>query len=570
MGQIVQKLIIGTKNIQWIPLIVVISVCGLMLTPIGEYWSEGERLLCYAVTSISLLAFGISLFGRNSMPWSWFDTLILLFFLYSLGNAYVLSTTSIAHSSMLFCTCIALYFSLRVLTATWKADWDILVYLLAFVGSMEALWSMGQLLYACFAPTHSGLISGSFINPGPFGCFLAIILSVCTSHYLKHRNKLLGFAIILMLIMLPASWSRTAIIAHVVVLLLLFWKKIKRFWPYILCIGLLLVTGVYFLKQGSADSRMFMNLISIREWTERPWLGHGIGNYISTLAQGQVDYFSANPESEFAQRVGTTSLAFNEYLRIAVEEGLIGLSLYIAIISLALWHLYRQQSPLAYGLIALCIVSLFSYTLSLQAFLLLAVLFAAFSANNREQAEERHAHRIFIVGITSVCVFLGAFFCRLVDSHLQANKCYRGNYVESYYEMLPYKTDNREFLFKFGKVLREMGRYNDSNAILRMSTQLDTDPMAYIVMGRNYEDMNMVTEADSLYQRAFFLQPNRVYPLYRQMKLYESQCDTSRLAQKAEEILGLHTKINSLAVQQMRHEADSIKNKAILPKNLKN
>lgn len=118
--------------------------------------------------------------------------------------------------------------------------------------------------------------------------------------------------------------------------------------------------------------------------------------------------------------------------------------------------------------------------------------------------------------------------------------------------------DNREFLFHFGKTLREAGRYNDSNAMLRMETKLDTDPMPYVVMGRNYEDMNMFNEADSLYILAYFLQPNRIYPLYRQMKLYEKTGNTYKMRMKAKEIIYLKPKIISPAVMEMKKEAKKI------------
>ena len=131
-------------------------------------------------------------------------------------------------------------------------------------------------------------------------------------------------------------------------------------------------------------------------------------------------------------------------------------------------------------------------------------------------------------------------------------------FIDDYYELLPWMNDNRDYLFHFGKILREAGRYNDSNAILRMETELDTDPMAYVVMGRNYEDMNLYAEADSFYLQAFLLQPNRIYPLYRQMKLYERTGDVVRKDRKAREILAFTPKVMSPAVKEMKDEARKI------------
>lgn len=564
MGQNMQKSIVRFFA-QWFHPLAIATVCGLMLVPTAEYWSWGELLTCCILACICIVSLLLVILGKCTMRLTWLDICISLSFLYIIANAYVLSTSSIAHLAMQISTCFSLYFSLRILMATWQRNWNAIVFFLATIGSIQAALGVVQLLNIGLTPTHDGTITGTFSNPGPYGCFISIILSICTSHYVKYRNKFLRIAIILMLVMLPASWSRTAFVAYGIILLLLFRRQIMRHWPYILCIVIPVIAGAYFFKRGSADSRVLMNIISIQEWQKMPWLGHGVGNFIPTLAQGQMNFFTVHPDSDFVSCVGTTNLAFNEYLRIAVEQGSVGLGLFFAIIILVLWHLYRRQSPLAYGIIALCIVAMFSYAFTLFPFLLLLVLFAALAARDEGAAIQPLAIRGGVIGVMALCVGLNLFFYRIVDAHIKANKHSRCFFVEDYYDMLPYKTDNREFLFKFGKKLREMKRYNDSNAILRISTRLDTDPMPYIVMGRNYEDMGMTKEADSLYQSAFHLQPNRIYPLYRQMKLYEAQRDTLLCLQKAEEIRVLRTKIESPAVQQMKHEADSIKNKAILP-----
>lgn len=97
-------------------------------------------------------------------------------------------------------------------------------------------------------------------------------------------------------------------------------------------------------------------------------------------------------------------------------------------------------------------------------------------------------------------------------------------------------------VISYRKAFRENGRYNDSNTILRMETHFDTNPMVYMVMRRNFEDINQYNRAYSLYRQAFLLHPNSVYPLYRQMKLYEKAGAKPRLAQKAQKIMSIKPK----------------------------
>ena len=93
--------------------------------------------------------------------------------------------------------------------------------------------------------------------------------------------------------------------------------------------------------------------------------------------------------------------------------------------------------------------------------------------------------------------------------------------IDDYYELLPLMGDNERFLFDFGKALAGLGRHNDSNAMLRWGAQLSADPMFTVLMGNNYRAMGMPAEAERCYRSAFSIMPNRIYPLYRLMKLYE-------------------------------------------------
>lgn len=94
-------------------------------------------------------------------------------------------------------------------------------------------------------------------------------------------------------------------------------------------------------------------------------------------------------------------------------------------------------------------------------------------------------------------------------------------FIIDYYELMPFEMDNVSFLFDFGKTLREAKRYNDSNAVFRQGTQVSSDPMFWVLMGNNYRDMQCYQEAEEVYQKAFAIMPNRLYPLYQLMGLYE-------------------------------------------------
>ena len=130
--------------------------------------------------------------------------------------------------------------------------------------------------------------------------------------------------------------------------------------------------------------------------------------------------------------------------------------------------------------------------------------------------------------------------------------------VEEAYEWLSAENDNYEFLFSFGKKLREEGRYNDSNAILRQGTRCSADPMFYVLMGNNYKDMKHYDLAEQAYNKAFSVMPNRLYPLYQLMLLYKDSGDIKKAKAMAKRVIEMKPKIESRLTKEMKEKAKEL------------
>lgn len=128
-------------------------------------------------------------------------------------------------------------------------------------------------------------------------------------------------------------------------------------------------------------------------------------------------------------------------------------------------------------------------------------------------------------------------------------------FIKDYYDLLPLERDNSRFLFDFGKILRLHGRYNDSNDMLRQGTLISADPMFYVLMGNNYKDMGHCDLAEDAYIKAFSIMPNRLYPLYQLMRLYQDAGDSVKAREYATKVVSFKEKITSPATEQMKQEA---------------
>lgn len=98
--------------------------------------------------------------------------------------------------------------------------------------------------------------------------------------------------------------------------------------------------------------------------------------------------------------------------------------------------------------------------------------------------------------------------------------------------------------------------------MLRRGALISNDPMFLVLQGNNYRDMEAFDEAESKYLKAWHSMPNRIYPLYRLMKLYELTGDKAKCQEYAQRVVGFKEKIYSPAVRDMKKEAQEIINRS--------
>ena len=163
--------------------------------------------------------------------------------------------------------------------------------------------------------------------------------------------------------------------------------------------------------------------------------------------------------------------------------------------------------------------------------------------------------------ITAFSLFMNVEVTERIEQDKDANLfsgMRNSAFLTDYNELLPYESDNPQYLFYFAKTLREEKRYEDSNAILRRGTLVSADPMFYIIMGNNYRDEQLYDMAREAYEKAYAIMPNRLYPLYQLMMMYDETGNKKAATNMAKRIKHSYVKIESKATEQMVEKADSI------------
>ena len=454
---------------------------------------------------------------------------------------------------------------------------------------VEAVWGLLQL----YGYTHSyhGLykITGSFFNPGPYSGFVAVGVPLALAYVLDKallawERWLGGTTLIAALLVLPAAMSRAAWLATIAGSALVLWniygvsyfksrfgKTGRRIVVIASCAVVAgLLTGMYYLKKDSADGRWLIWQVSAEIVKESPLFGTGFGRFAAEYGNAQAGVFLSGKGSELQSMVADSpEYAFNEYVQMTVELGLVGLTLFVAII-ICIFRTDQKTKPAKekYALLTFLVFAAFSYPFSVLPLGILFVFLLAASASSSRTLSFSLPVWLRITGMTA-CLCITAYGANQI---LPKRTAYRewpslqmlynaGAYKESvreYKTWYPSLQHEKLFLFEYGQCLSKTGQYTESNHIFEQYLRYGSDPMVYNCMGNNYKAMGEHRNAENAYIHASQVVPNRHYPLYLLMKFYMETGQDEKAKETAKTLLDKPVKVQSTAIREMQQEAKQL------------
>ena len=435
--------------------------------------------------------------------------------------------------------------------------------------------------------------------------------------------------LILIALVLPASRSRAAwmaILVSSVYLLFVRYNKsikillhrfldssVKKLGAIILSIILsaCFVSGLYFLKKGSADGRLLIWKVNCNMIKDKPVFGSGFDQFKAHYMDYQAAFFEQNPDSEEAMVAGDTNYAFNELLQQTVENGIVGLVLLLVVLgSVFIVSDYKFQvtsfrlQVLGYrlqvftpaltdsgwerqilwiaraGIISIIVFALFSYPVQILPIKMSMVLYLATIASlvpQKEIAISGNNNRtnsgffIYTARILFSClIFLLAFAGFIfIKTHTNAfrdwNSAYQlyqlGAYdacLEDYEKAYPVLKNNGDFLTNYGKALSMAEKHAEAIDILQQAEKYYPNTVVYTALGDSYKKLNKTKQAEQAYLHAWYMNPSRFYPKYLLAKLYDESGQKEKAIAMAEELLNKEIKIQSTAIKEIRDEMNEI------------
>ena len=496
---------------------------------------------------------------------------------------------------LFFSQVVILWFVVKIIYRLFpKLKSLVLVGLVAW-GVVEAAWGLGQLYY--YFPAKHALFrtTGSFFNPGPHGGFIALIIPLTLYYWLvsRQKNKWVGYLFLfggaILLMVLPATLSRTAWMAAVAGCLTVvsvnkrfqarfrsFWRQHERGRVLGIVILSLFVTvtayGVYHLKKDSADGRLFMWKITALAIEDTRLKGTGLGGFRTAYANAQMNYSKSGKATATEKLVaGSPEYAFNEYLQVFLEQGILGFILFLTFSLLIIRSGIRNKQVGATGsFVALSVFAFASYPYQLWQFPVVWVLLGATCTaspgmgNYRVSRYNRKETLFLALLLTALFTASIACFSRQ-KVFMQARKewkrlhpLYTMKAYESvegeYMKLYPALNHEPRFVFEYGMVLNATGQREKADRIFTRGLEISSDPMFYNVKGRNHD------KAEDCYIKSTWLLPERVYPYYLLTKLHADSLNYNpgKMHQAAKTVLEKEPKVHSQAIMEMREEVKKI------------
>jgi tetratricopeptide (TPR) repeat protein len=392
----------------------------------------------------------------------------------------------------------------------------------------------------------------------------------------KERNSLIrwlaGLTAVACALTITLSGSRAGLLAicaaAAVVLafktkVLSMFKSHKCLWIVLIIVAVALSFLLYRVKAGSANGRLFIWSICWDMIKERPLFGYGIGGIEKYYMDAQAAYFSIHPDSPYVMLADNVTHPFNEYIKLTVNYGLVGLTIALYLLALTIKRLLNSRENVkVIGLAvtaSVFVMCQFSYPFHYAAVWFIsaiAIIPAFFSESEGNEVWETPKNlRITLPILFSVLLAVVLRMMYLDLKWAEMSKRSLAGHTERmlpYYEkMKPQMKHNPLFLYNYAAELNYIGRYEESLTVTEECREGWNDYDVQILLADNLENTGQIDQAIGTYQHALDMIPCRFEPLNSMMNIYLNTGDTLRAVMVADEIIKKPVKIKSLRLDEI-------------------
>lgn len=579
------------KTTTRILVVLLLVICHFLNTEISV-WSSA--VFYFVIALISILS--VIQFWRNDKPLTINtpEIVLLAFVIYLVINNAFHGTFWNNASLYNYFILLLFYFAFVLLYNSDKAIIKFIVYGLFAGFAIELIVGFGQLFGIISNSDLKFTMGGLFGNPGAFGGYLAIVLPfllVIIYFYkqlkIKSENYLYAIAFCLFCGASLIVWSdsRGAWIAGFISIIYVLNHKYKlnvnrlSFFKtnatkiVTVVVLLLAIVAICFAlfkyKQESANGRLFIWKVSKPMVIENPLFGNGFGSFEADYGKVQALYFlHGKPSASEVQIADYVTCAYNEFLGMQIESGVIGMLLFFAILFFAF---YKQQDKTSSeynvaakaSLIAFVVLSMVSYPFTLIPNLLFFVicLFLIFQTDQYKAVTiSKYSKPIVLIWAFLILSLVygssrqvyGMYYFRDGYTKILNNDLENG--IIDYTKAYPFLKNNGGFRFYYGSALYLKHDYAASAVHLQKAVNLRSDPNAFILLGKALQELKRYPEAEHAFLMSTGITPTKLYPKYLLAKLYVEIHQPYKAVEMANSIIMQKEKTPTTAGNEIKTE----------------
>ena len=399
-------------------------------------------------------------------------------------------------------------------------------------------------------PSHNHFfnVTGQFANPGIYATFISILLPFPLFSFIFDNAKnraisgvIFTFAITILVITQSRSSfiGLTVLFIFVLILLKRTGMKIKLGYLIIVAVPLLMILLLTRnpTKFNSSLGRVVIWKISWNIIKNNAIFGIGYGDLEKKYMDYQAQYFNTNFSStEEKKRAGVIRYVYNDLLHIQIEQGIIGLLLFVYFVYLVLLSQFRNKDVKSHNflLTSSCAASvlvtlgcgIFSYPLALTTFSTIFFINCGIIAGvNRNHGNiylvNKQIYRLFL--FIQLCWFIFIFH----HDYQKYNAYHRLKYIG--YLQDPYRElnilhsvlkEDVNFINFYYHFLFDQKQFKKLIHIDENSRNKNPDPLINILLAISYEKVNELCKAEEQFTYSLNLVPYSFMNKYRLAKFY--------------------------------------------------
>lgn len=432
-------------------------------------------------------------------------------------------------------------------------------------------------------------VTGTFSTPNYFGAYLSIgilILLWWAMKNLRVFKKQIYFVPFISILILTvsllintlsrSSWLGLVIGLAVLVLIkkkeIFYFKKIKTLAKLAVGLGLLIafITFSYYaynLKKDSANGRLFTAKIILTEIPKMPILGHGLFSFSGGYNSAKVSYFSEQERPWNEIKNGDYIYhAFNDYLEITYEIGLLGLGLFLLVIFLLIKKVNLSDDHAILGLsllVSLLVFAFFSTPLTNEYLLVTIVLIVILCFSNAKNQRVYYINSNYLKGIFLITgLVISTYSFSRIQQRALLPQLMKNDFTEKQLKKLTtILSDNGYSNFFFAEtVYHKFNRKKEALLLMEKAVNKNNAPKEIKKLANYYLMQQDFKKAEELFKFNVQNEPYRYEARMDLVNLYQNTNQLKKLKLLLEEVIGFPIKVPSKEVEEYKRRCKILLN----------